>query len=203
MNELAFIAIMLALAAIPSASVLLVVARSSTHGFRNGLAVVAGIVAGDLIYLVIAMTGMSFLAEVFGGFFTLIRYLGGFYLVWLGYSLLTSGIEERFFASNPNDLGSLTTAFLSGLFLTLGDVKAIFFYASLLPNLFDLSAISYSQTVFIFTATILSLGGAKTLYAFFAGRLMGRSPRLLHDRRPKKILGCLLAGAGGYLIAKS
>lgn len=202
-NELAFIAAMLALAAMPSASVLLVVARSSTHGFRNGLVVVAGIVVGDLIYLAIAMSGMSVLAELLGGFFTVIRYIGGLYLVWLGCSLLAPGIARHQNSKRTDDVGSTATGFSAGLFLTLGDIKAILFYASLLPNLFDLGSTSQSTVVFVVVATILSVGGVKSLYAFGADRLMDRSSNLLRDRRPRSFIGLLLAGTGGYLIAKS
>jgi threonine/homoserine/homoserine lactone efflux protein len=42
---------MVALALVPSASVALVVARSSSAGFLNGSAVVAGIVFGDIVFV--------------------------------------------------------------------------------------------------------------------------------------------------------
>jgi hypothetical protein len=57
---LAFLLIMLALAAMPSASVALVVARSATHGVPNGLPAAVGIVPGDLVF--VALAGMTFLA---------------------------------------------------------------------------------------------------------------------------------------------
>jgi len=47
------------LAALPSASVALVITRSATLGVANGIAVSAGIVLGDLIFILLAIFGLS------------------------------------------------------------------------------------------------------------------------------------------------
>lgn len=73
--------VMTILALVPSTSVALVVTRSSTAGFLNGVAVAAGIVVGDLVFVVLAVTGMSALAEVMGSFFLILKYLAGVYLM--------------------------------------------------------------------------------------------------------------------------
>ena len=82
--------IMVALAAIPSASVALVITRSVTLGVANGIAVSVGIVLGDLIFILLAIFGLSVVAETMGSLFMIIKYLGAAYLLWLGYTLLTS-----------------------------------------------------------------------------------------------------------------
>lgn len=73
--------IMLTLAALPSASVALVVTRSATAGFANGVAVALGIVVGDLLFVALAILGLSLLAETMGAFFAILKYLGGAYLI--------------------------------------------------------------------------------------------------------------------------
>lgn len=83
--------LMVGLAVLPSASVALVVTRSATHGFPHGAAVASGIVIGDLIFVTLAVLGLSALAETGGGFMlSVFRYLGGSYLIWLGLGLLRS-----------------------------------------------------------------------------------------------------------------
>lgn len=81
-------AVLAALALVPSASVALVVVRSSTAGFLNGCAVAAGIVIGDLIFVLLAVIGMAALAEVMGSLFMILRYVAGAYLIWFGINLL-------------------------------------------------------------------------------------------------------------------
>ena len=68
----------------------LVVARSSTAGFANGSAVAAGIVVGDLVFVCLAVSGMTALAEVMGSSFLVLRYLAGAYLIWFGIGLMRS-----------------------------------------------------------------------------------------------------------------
>ena len=122
--------VMVALAAIPSASVALVVARAATLGVANGMAVAAGIVLGDLIFVLFAILGLSVIAETMGGVFLVIRYLGGAYLIWLGLNLLRSVNTEQKSITVRNHTASIVSSFAAGLALTLGDIKAIFFYIS-------------------------------------------------------------------------
>eukprot|EP00903_Cladosiphon_okamuranus_P004055 g4053.t1 len=123
--------VMLVLAAIPSASVALVVTRSATHGFSNGIAVALGIVLADLVFVALAILGLGFLAETLGSFFITLRYLGGAYLIWLGIRLLRSPGGMNLSPAGPNRF-SLFASFTSGFLLTLGDVKAILFYATII-----------------------------------------------------------------------
>ena len=57
---------MAALAAIPSTSVALVLTRSATLGLANGIAVATGIVIGDLIFVLLALLGLYFVAGTMG-----------------------------------------------------------------------------------------------------------------------------------------
>src|SRR5690606_25475857 len=132
---------MAALACIPSASVALVVARASTAGFAGGCAVAAGIVAGDLLLVLLAISGMAALASAMGSFFVILRYVAGAYLVWLGMGLLRSRATPAS-ENTARPAARVPASFLSGLLLTLGDVKALFFYASLLPAFVDLAAVT-------------------------------------------------------------
>ncbi len=93
-------AIMVTLAIIPSTSVALVVTRSATLSVSSGIAVATGIVLGDLTFILLALIGMSVVAETMAGFFLIIKYLGGAYLLWLGFTLLTSENKITFSANH-------------------------------------------------------------------------------------------------------
>ena len=75
--------IMLTLALIPSASVALVVTRSVTHGVANGISVSLGIVLGDLVFICLAILGLSVVAETMDWLFVTLKYIGASYLLWL------------------------------------------------------------------------------------------------------------------------
>ena len=133
------------MAALPSSSVALVVARSALSGVRHGLAVAAGIVAGDLIFMAMAILSMAALASQLGTLFALIKYAAALYLIWFGAGLIRSQfakpVPEEPAPISKAARGGLPTSFAAGLLLTLGDIKAIFFYASLLPTFTDLGPV--------------------------------------------------------------
>lgn len=197
-----FFSIMLTLAAMPSASVALVVSRSMTFGFRNGAAVAAGIVLGDLILVALSIFGMSSLAETMGSLFFIVRFMAGAYLIWIGFSLLFS--KANMLQSLHDDRPSaIFTSFVSGLLLTFGDIKAIFFYASLFPTLFDLRLLSIFDVIIIVSITIVTVGGVKLTYAYAAKKILSRWNSQRVHLGTRKIAGGLLIGAGAYVIVKA
>ena len=62
-EAISLLAIMVSLAAIPSTSVALVVTRSVTLGVANGVATSLGIVLGDLVFILLAVLGLSAVAK--------------------------------------------------------------------------------------------------------------------------------------------
>ncbi|MBW1753537.1 MAG: LysE family translocator [Deltaproteobacteria bacterium] len=195
--------IMVALAAIPSASVALVVTRSATLGVGNGFAVAAGIVLGDLVFIMLAILGLSVVAEAMGDLFMVIKYLGALYLLWLGFSLLKAQSKTTITVDSTRENGSLVTSFLAGLILTLGDIKAIVFYVSLFPVFIDLSALKVAEVLVIIFVTVGSVGGVKVLYALSATKIANFARDLKFENAARKTAGGLMVGAGTYLIVKS
>ena len=112
--------ILAVLSAIPSTSVALVVIRSATLGVTNGFAVVAGIILGDLLFIMLAISGLSVIAETMGSLFAIIKYLGAAYLLWLGISLLKSDSNTVIKVKKTRKKRSLASSFLAGFILTLG-----------------------------------------------------------------------------------
>lgn len=199
----ALLGIMVALAAMPSTSVALVVTRAATLGVKNGIAVAAGIVVGDLLFVMLVILGLSALAEALGSLFLIIRYLGATYLIWLGLTLLARKHTTGFTTDNPAGKGRFTTDFLAGLALTLGDIKAIFFYLSLFPVFIDLAALQLTDVFIITAITVVAVGGVKVVYAFSAAKIATLSKGLPFEPAIRKTTGGVMIGAGSYLITKS
>jgi len=201
--EIVFLfSVMVMLSIIPSASVALVVARSSTNGFLNGAAVSAGIVAGDLVFVTIAVLGMTALADIMGSWFLALRYLASAYLIWFGISLFKSANSSSD-APKAKSASSFAASFLSGLFLTLGDVKAIVFYASFFPAFVDLAAAGPIDIATIILVTLFAVGGVKLGYAYFATKVMSYAVGFRGRRFVTRTTGGVMVGAGAYLIAKA
>lgn len=194
--------VMLVLAAIPSASVALVVVRSATHGFANGAAVALGIALADVVFALLAILGMTVVAEAMGSLFAIVKILGGGYLIWMGAQLLRSAKPSQLVAKSGGK-ASLLASFAAGFVLTLGDLKAILFYASLFPAFVDMRALSPVDVVWVLLVTLLAVGGVKLIYALVARRLVDRFSGRVDAAWPKRLAGCAMIGSGAYLVSKS
>ncbi len=187
---------------IPSSSVALVVTRSLTHGIPNGISVSMGIVAGDAIFIFLVFFGLSVVAESMGWLFLAIKSIGATYLIWLGFTLSLSkstAIEIEKKATK----GDLATSFFAGLFLTLGDVKAIFFYISLFPAFINLKELSLTDIAIVLLIDAIVVGGSKIFYVFSATKVASISSGHGLDNKMKKVAGGLMIGAGSYIIVKA
>ena len=157
---------MLVLAAMPSSSVLLVISRSAASGFIHGAMAALGVVAGDIVFILISILGLSLLAESMGDMFVLVKYLGGTYLVWMGISLLRAKPGEP--KAEKSDSASMSSSFFSGLLFTLADQKAILFYLGFFPAFVNLSSLTLADSAVILSITLIAVGGVKVAYAFMA-----------------------------------
>jgi threonine/homoserine/homoserine lactone efflux protein len=166
-SMIALFGAMLVLAAMPSSSVLLVISRSAASGFIHGAMAAQGVVAGDIIFILISILGLSLLAESMGDMFVLVKYLGGTYLVWMGISLLRTKLGEL--KAEKSDSASRSSSFLSGLLFTLlADQKAILFYLGFFPAFINLSSLTLADSAVIISITLIAVGGVKLAYAFMA-----------------------------------
>ena len=59
---------------------------------------------------------------------------------------------------------------MSGFFITISDPKAILFYVSFFPAYVNLSALTFGQSLIIAAIAMVSVGGAKSIYAFMGGK---------------------------------
>jgi len=193
--------IMILLAALPSSSVVFVVASSASYGLPSGIAAALGIVVGDLIFVTLALLGMTALAETMGAVFTILRYLGGAYLIWLGMSLLRSA-RKPIQTDPPATKARIGGTFGAALLLTLGDIKAILFYASLFPVFVNIGEIRATGILAIIALTAISVGGVKIIYALLARRIASRFQNRGLEKKGRIVAGTALIGAGGVVLIK-
>lgn len=196
-SAFALFAAMALLAAIPSLSVLAVTARAASAGFRQGAWVALGIVAGDTVFIVLAMFGLQWLAAALGDAFVWLKYLGGVYLLWLGFRLWRA--KPAVEAQADGGAAASTSSFMSGLLLTLGDQKAILFYLGFFPAFIDLAALTPVDALAIVVIAAVAVGGVKLAYAAAAGRAgVVTGPRL--GRILNRVAGGVLLAVGVYLM---
>ncbi|MGB0582164.1 MAG: LysE family translocator [Limisphaerales bacterium] len=202
LSALTLFVVMSGLAAIPSASVALVVTRGAAFGVRSGAAVAAGIVLGDLVFVAFAIFGLHAIAEAMGSFFAVVRYAGGAYLIWMGVGLIRSRGKDSPRPDHPGR-STLLASFLSGFALTLGDVKAILFYASLFPAFVHVTSLGLGDAAAVVLITITAVGGVKLAYAFAARGILLQFETKEREEIALSMAGTVLVGTGACVIAKT
>jgi len=192
---------MFLLAIAPGPGVFATVARALASGFKHSAVVVAGIVTGDLIFLLFAIFGLSAIAENLHGVFLVIKYIGAGYLIILGIRLWMkkpkqikiSGIKDYSWKSN----------YLTGLFTTLGNPKVILFYVGFLPTFVDLTSLSGIDVFAIASVVTLVLSATMLSYGFAAAN----ARRIFQSTKSQRIMnrsaGSAMILTGGILATKT
>jgi len=197
----ALLGTMIVLAVIPSVSVLAVSARAAAFGFTHGMFTAFGIVIADIIFILLAVYGLALVAELMGEQFTLIKYIGGGYLIWLGISLWRA--DSRVHKPDKVKQSSLGSSFLTGFLITLGDQKAILFYLGFFPAFIDLSRMTPADTLIIIAIAIVGVGGAKLVYAYLADRASLLFKNTHAIRGINMLAGGVMITVGMFLLTKA
>lgn len=104
---------------------------SASEGRRAGFAAVAGVASGLVALGAASAFGLAQLASTFPLFFSLLRYTGVLYLLWLAWVTWRSS-EEPSFATVKTGVRSLAWI-RHGLLLNLLNPKAAIFFIALVP----------------------------------------------------------------------
>ena len=195
-----FVAMLLS-AAIPGPSVLAVLSRSLSFGWKQGLLVVLGVLIADYIFIFLALSGLSALASAMGDFATVIKYVGVTYLFWLAYTTWTSDVSES--SNTSSEQGSKASSVIIGLLMTVSNPKAILFYMGFFPAFIDLKTFTTTDVMMILVISTVAVGGVLSLYACTASKarfvFQGRSAKTLLNR----LSGGFLATCGALLATKT
>lgn len=162
---------MLLLAIVPGPGVFAIIARSFSSGFSRGVSMTMGMLVADYLFIVLALFGLSALSEIMGTAFIVIKYVSAVYLIWLGYKLLKSTATKM--EVEVNAQSSLTSSFMAGLLVTLGNPKAILFYVGFFPAFVNIDTVSAVDTGLIMLAATVAFGSVNLGYAFMAVKAKG------------------------------
>jgi threonine/homoserine/homoserine lactone efflux protein len=192
-----FIGAALVLLLVPGPAVLYIVARSVEQGRLAGFVSDLGIHAATLVHVLAAALGLSALLASSALAFSVVKYVGAAYLVWLGLKKIFGRAEnlDVTVASNRTPYAQL---FREGFIVNLFNPKTALFFLAFLPQFVDVSRGHVAmQIVFLgllFTLLGLVTDGCYALAAGTAGHWLKRSRVYLRFER--YVSGVLFIGLG-------
>jgi len=163
-----FVAAALAMLIAPGPAVLYIVARSVDQGRRAGMASVLGIEVGSLCHVAAAALGISALLVSSAIAFTVVKYLGAIYLIYLGVRRLREEkVTESTFASESP---SLLRIFGQGVIVNVFNPKTTLFFFAFLPQFVNPAKGQIGVQVLLLGFLFLALATCSdSLYALLAG----------------------------------
>ncbi|SIT47033.1 conserved membrane hypothetical protein [Paraburkholderia ribeironis] len=182
----------------PGPSIAALVSRVITNGWRGVIPFVAAMWIGEMIWLSMAMAGLTAFAQTFQSGFQIIKWLGSAYLCWLAFKMWRQPAAEV-----GNDLPRRTSPlsmFGAGMAVTLGNPKIMVFYIALLPSLVDLSSVGLQEWAILSFVTLVTLAAIDLSWTFLAhkARLLLRTP---HAVRIANRVGAFALGGAAAAIA--
>lgn len=191
---LAFSAASIVLLLIPGPTILLVMSYALGQGWRVALPMAVGVALGDFTAMTLSMLGIGALLMTSATVFTVLKWAGAAYLVWLGIKLFRAGgtLDAQAETRPTSRLKMLAHAWL----VTALNPKSITFFVAFLPQFLDPAKPLLPQMA-IFETTFLVLAFCNAFgYALVAARARDvfRKPSAI--RAFNRVGGSLLVGAG-------
>ncbi len=182
----------------PGADVLYITNRSAIQGSKAGVVAALGIGAGCVVHVLAAAFGLSMILVSSSLAFSVIKYLGAAYLLYLGITIFLSLKQKENEKSRASAVLPLAKIFRQAVLVNVLNPKVALFFMALLPQ-FVSPAAENPALAFLFLGVLFNVNGTlvNILFAIFASTLALRIkagstlPRLL-----KSLVGTIFAGLG-------
>ena len=177
---LLFLAMETALSLSPGPAVFYVVSQGARGALRRTLPAAAGILTANGIYFALSATSLGAIIAASARFFTIAKWVGAAYLIYLGIKALRAAGSMHSVALGAQvagNEGGLRGVYLGALTLQLANPKALLFFLALLPQFIDPSTSVVPQMLILAATSMLPELCILTGYGWLAHRAVHASAR--------------------------
>ena len=188
----------------PGPDVLYIVSNALRSGARAGLVAGLGITAGCFVHVAAAAVGVGALLAASATAFTVLKWVGAAYLLWMGVRMLFSragGSNGAAIAAAQSALSaaaSLRSVFLGGFWTNVLNPKVVIFFLAFVPQFIapgtENKTLAFLTLGLLFTLNALPVCVGWALAAAWMGRRVDSLQRSMHwlDR----VAGTMFIGFG-------
>lgn len=170
-NILLFITAATILIIVPGPAVLYIMMKSMEQGYKAGIASVLGVGIGAMVHVIAAAVGISALLVASATAFSILKYFGAIYLIYLGIKKIidkSPPIEER-----KVDKKSLFNIFYEGVIVNILSPKSAIFFFAFLPQFINPErGGTTSQILFLGLLFFIIALASDMCYVLLSGRLV-------------------------------
>ena len=121
----------------PGQDTMFIIGRSMAQGRKAGIISVLGIMTGVLIHTSFAALGLSAILATSSLAFSIVKYAGAGYLIWIGVGFLRNGRHDDKLEAVESKRLSSWTIYRQGVLTNLLNPKVSLFFLSFLPQFVD------------------------------------------------------------------
>lgn len=185
---------------IPGPTILTVVSYSIAHGPKANIPLVCAVALGDATAILLSVVGLGAVLATSAWAFTIVKWIGGAYLLFLGIQMILSGVGKTQSVQTRTPDSTRKLVFNTWLVTALNP-KGIVFFIAFLPQFINPLQNAVPQ-LWILSITFVALATLNaSLYALFANS----ARRFLDSPSSRKLFnfvgGGLLCAAGGWALS--
>lgn len=184
----------------PGPNFIVVTSTAMTSSRRAGLIAATGLAFASLTWTVLSIFGLGILLHKFPGLYAAVKWIGAFYLIWLGVKMLLPKSGKTVEAvAKP---ATASAAFTKAYFVSLTNPKSAAFFASVFAALIPAHAPGWLYFAVAATAFLLSLGWHGLLAICFSTDAV-RSKFVSYERYLNYVFGSFLTLLGARLLVSN
>ena len=182
----------------PGTDTMYILGRSMAHGTRAGVLSALGISTGSLVHTLAAASGLSLLLATSATAFSLVKFCGAFYLIYLGVRAFSPVKGSRPKGEQIERLINYRQVYVSGIVTNVLNPKVALFFLAFLPQFID-PAYPYTMLSFILLGSTFIITG--TCWCLLLAVYSAKFSSLLQERSQAtnlmgKLTGLLFIGLG-------
>lgn len=185
----------------PGPGIFAILARALTNGARACFMLSLGMAISDIVYLIAACFGLAALATHWSEVFTIVRFVGAAYLLYLGWNMWTARPDLASEVRKESKSG-MALSFAQGFLISASNPKVILFYIAFLPTFLDIQTLTNQDILLACMLSLIALMAGLMLVAFCAAKARLLLKTESSARRINKIAGSIMIGAGAFLASR-
>ena len=166
---LAYVLASIIIVVVPGPNIILVINDSVKYGIKKSMLTILGIKTGISVLFFIALSGLAALLSMFSSIFIIIKWLGVFYLIYLGInqilsSFKTDPVEYELEPKSKN-------YFLKGFLISVTNPKGLIFAGAFFPQFIDKQTAIAPQILILCGGFLIISSIIEIIYAFIGDKL--------------------------------
>lgn len=180
----------------PGPAALSVTAEAASNGFKRSLWVIWGIAMANVVYFVLSATGIAALIIASNLLFSIIKWIGVAYLLYIGFNALFSKAGPLTITPEKKNKGNAHKVFLKGFVIEISNPKALLYFSALLPQFIDISRPVLPQLMTLALIVFILDLICYSLYAYLGWKSINASIKPSLVKLINRAAGSMLIFAG-------